>query len=100
MNDSPPTESGDLDELIDRLCDYLENHKVSFSSGQLSEAGEVFERYDYATAHMVVEGKEDPATEALVHVLAEVHRAKLSSDKSSYLIRHLNQIKKNRRKQK
>jgi hypothetical protein len=87
-----------LDQLIDHLCEYLSQHKVRFSSGQLNDAGEIFERYDYATARMVVEGKEDAQSEALVYVLAKAHEARLSPDKAAYLIRHLNQICKQRRK--
>jgi hypothetical protein len=88
----------DLDALIERLCDYLDEHRVEFSGKQLNDAGELYERYDYQTARMVVEGKDDPNSAALVYVLGEVYRAKLSPDKAAYLIRHLILIRKNRGK--
>jgi myosin-crossreactive antigen len=97
-NDAAKSTSNDLDALIERLCAYLDEHRVEFSGKQLSEAGELYERYDHQTARMVVQGKDDANTLALAHVLDEVHRAKLSPDKAAYLIRHLSQIRKNRRK--
>ncbi len=90
-----------LDELIEQLCQYLDEHKVRFSSGQLDDAGKLFERYDYQTARMVVEGKDDRNSATLAYVLSEVystsHRLKLPPDRGSFLIRHLNQICKHRR---
>ena len=98
QNTAPAKDSGDLDALIERICMYLDEHRVELSGKQLNDAGELYERYDYQTARMVVEGKDDPNSAALVYVLSEVQRAKLSPDKAAYLIRHLIQIRKQRRK--
>lgn len=98
QDDAPAIVSSELDALIERLCDYLDKHRVELTGKQLNDAGELYERYDYQTARMVVEGKDDPNSAALVYVLSEVYRAKLSPDKAAYLIRHLIQIRKNRRK--
>jgi hypothetical protein len=93
-SDATPT---DLDGLIEQLCQYLDEHRVQFTGKQLNDTGDLYEKYDFSTARMVAEGKEDPNTAALVHILSQVHRAKLSPDKASYLIRHLNQIRTHRR---
>ena len=97
MSQNPSPEN--LDGLIEALCKYLSENRVRFSGKQLNEAGELYERYDYSTARMVVEGKDDVNTLALVHVLTQVLHAKLSPDKAAFLIRHLNQICDRRKNQ-
>jgi hypothetical protein len=66
----------------------------------LNDAGELFEKYDAATARLAVEGKDEENTTALIYVINRVQMARLSPDKASYLIRHLNQIHKHRRQMK
>ncbi len=90
----------ELDAVISEILDYLDEHRVRFSGKQLNDAGELFERYDAATARMTIEGKDEDNAAALIYVINRVQKARLSPDKASYLIRHLNQIHKHRRQMK
>ena len=85
-----------IDEVIEDVLGLIPK-KLDIAARQLHMIGDIFERYDAATARLFIQSKGGEGADVLLAVLKKIEEAKVAPDVGSLIIRNLNSLRKYRR---